>query len=189
MSLWKRISSTASGASKANVAKEPEAVRVLEQEVTTTNRIQEDQAVSNERDVVAEIARAISLTSTSEKAVSPEEGPLEPQQEPPFLPQTVVLEEGVKLTGNLFLENGGEIQGEFHGDLSSCAMVTIAKQGIAQCRLMAKNVVIKGILSGEVESSESILLTTGAKVEATLIAPELVIESGAEIRGYCKAQE
>lgn len=76
-----------------------------------------------------------------------------------------------------------KIRGEFSGELDTRGTIYISFNANVKAKIRAWNVVVDGVLEGEVFSEESIELTPNAKFSGRIIAPKIKIAPGATFYG------
>src|SRR5262249_46975194 len=78
------------------------------------------------------------------------------------------------------------IDGRLKGKIVSDNTLIIGESGQVEAEIDCGVVSIRGTVSGRVHGRQRIELLAGAKVQATLISPKLVIEDGAFFQGDCE---
>jgi cytoskeletal protein CcmA (bactofilin family) len=98
------------------------------------------------------------------------------------------LTEGARVEGSLTCKGDFRLDGHAHGDVTTDGRLVVGAQGIIKGGARGKNVHVYGKIEGNIEASESILLSATAKVIGDISAPKLVVEEGAQLTGKCTMQ-
>ena len=95
------------------------------------------------------------------------------------------MDEGTEFIGELRFRDTFRIDGRLKGKVVSEHTLIVGETGQVDAEIECAVVSIKGSVSGRVAAKERIELLAGARVQATLISPRLVIEEGAVFQGQC----
>ena len=95
------------------------------------------------------------------------------------------MDEGTEFIGELRFQNTFRIDGKLKGKVVSDHTLIVGETGQVEAEIECAVISIKGALSGKVYARQRIELLSGARVQATLISPRLVIEEGAIFQGQC----
>jgi cytoskeletal protein CcmA (bactofilin family) len=95
------------------------------------------------------------------------------------------MDEGTEFIGELRFQNTFRIDGKLKGKVVSEHTLIVGESGQVEAEIECAVVSIKGAVSGKVQARQRIELLSGARVQATLISPRLVIEEGAVFQGQC----
>ena len=95
------------------------------------------------------------------------------------------MDEGTEFIGELRFRDTFRIDGRLKGKVVSEHTLIVGETGQVDAEIECAVVSIKGVVSGRVAARERIELLAGARVQATLISPRLVIEEGAVFQGQC----
>ena len=96
------------------------------------------------------------------------------------------MDEGTEFLGELRFRDTMRIDGRLKGRIVSDNTLIIGESGQVEAEIDCGVVSIRGTVSGRVHGRQRIELLAGAKVQATLISPKLVIEDGAFFQGDCE---
>ncbi|HEY7515053.1 MAG TPA: polymer-forming cytoskeletal protein [Vicinamibacteria bacterium] len=96
------------------------------------------------------------------------------------------MDEGTEFLGELRFRDTMRIDGRLKGKIVSDNTLIIGESGQVEAEIDCGVVSIRGTVSGRVHGRQRIELLAGAKVQATLISPKLVIEDGAFFQGDCE---
>jgi cytoskeletal protein CcmA (bactofilin family) len=99
---------------------------------------------------------------------------------------TTVISAGSKLDGNLFSSENVRFDGFIQGDLSCEKKLVVGKEGRVGGMVKAKEAVIMGQVTGDINVSGSLHLEKHAVVRGNILAGVLSIEDGAVYDGTCK---
>jgi cytoskeletal protein CcmA (bactofilin family) len=95
------------------------------------------------------------------------------------------MDEGTEFIGELRFQNTFRVDGKLKGKVVSDHTLIVGESGQVDAEIDCAVVSIKGAVSGRVHARQRIELLAGARVQATLISPRLVIEEGAVFQGQC----
>jgi cytoskeletal protein CcmA (bactofilin family) len=93
------------------------------------------------------------------------------------------MDEGTEFHGELRFRDTFRIDGQLSGKVFSEHTLIVGEAGKVDAEVDCGVVSIRGTVSGRVTGRERIELLAGAKVQATLVSPKLVIEEGAFFQG------
>ncbi len=90
----------------------------------------------------------------------------------------------VIITGELTGREDLTIEGQVDGKIALREHVlTIGPQGKVNAQVVAKSVVVMGVVHGKITATEIVTIRKNGSVEGDLSAPRVVIEEGAHFRG------
>jgi cytoskeletal protein CcmA (bactofilin family) len=95
------------------------------------------------------------------------------------------MDEGTEFHGELRFRDTFRIDGKLVGKIVSENTLIVGETGHVEADIDCAVVSIRGTVSGRVHGRARIELLAGSKVQATLVAPKLVIEEGAFFQGEC----
>ena len=78
------------------------------------------------------------------------------------------------------------IDGEYEGDLLEVDTLMIGQSGRVKSNIKANNLIIEGIVIGNLESSVRILLRPTSRILGDIKTPELIIQNGVIFQGKCQ---
>jgi cytoskeletal protein CcmA (bactofilin family) len=90
------------------------------------------------------------------------------------------------LKGELISAEPFRIDGTFIGKINSTGKVYIGKNGTSDGILIAKNVIIGGIIKGDVYSEENVLVLKTAHVSGNIYTCSINMEDGVFFDGECR---
>ncbi len=100
-----------------------------------------------------------------------------------------LIGEGTFFKGDLTLNGLLRIDGDFKGTISDGGKVLIGKSGRAEAAVKAGTVVIGGVLKGDIQATEKVVILSSGLVIGNITAPRLLIEDGVILNGYCRIVE
>jgi cytoskeletal protein CcmA (bactofilin family) len=77
------------------------------------------------------------------------------------------------------------IDGDFTGSIKTEGKVLIGKSGRAEAVVHAGTVVIGGVLKGNINASEKVVILSTGMLIGNVTSPRLLVEDGVIINGYC----
>ena len=96
-----------------------------------------------------------------------------------------IIGEGTRFRGDIELRGLLRIDGDFQGNINPDGRVLIGRPGRAQCLIEADTVVVGGILKGDIRAESKIVLLSTAMVIGDIRSPQIIVEEGVIIHGYC----
>jgi cytoskeletal protein CcmA (bactofilin family) len=99
------------------------------------------------------------------------------------------LDEGTEFSGEMRFRDVLRIDGRAKGRIVSDNTLIIGETGQVDAEIDCGVVSIRGRVSGQVRGRERIELLSGCRVQASLVAPKLLIEDGAFFEGDCQMGE
>lgn len=100
----------------------------------------------------------------------------------------VAVEPGVKVIGDLYLDEDSQIGGVFQGRIFAKNSLKLLKEGAVEGHCEASDLEVYGKFQGGMVCKRSILIKAGADVAGSLRAPHLKVEEGAEIDCNCSVE-
>ena len=98
-----------------------------------------------------------------------------------------VIGQGTLITGDVAFSGGlhldGKVKGNVSGDNDSRATLTISEQGEVEGDVRVENLILNGMVSGDVYASERVELAANARVTGTVYYRLLEMAMGAEVNG------
>ena len=95
------------------------------------------------------------------------------------------MDEGTEFNGELRFRDTFRIDGRLKGKIVSDNTLIVGESGQVEADIDCGVVSIRGMVAGRVHGRQRIEVLAGARVQATLMAPRLVIEEGAFFQGEC----
>jgi len=95
------------------------------------------------------------------------------------------MDEGTEFNGELRFRDTFRIDGRLKGKVVSDNTLIVGESGQVEADIDCGVVSIRGVVTGRVQGRQRIEVLAGARVQATLVSPRLVIEEGAFFQGEC----
>ena len=96
-----------------------------------------------------------------------------------------VINNDIHFKGTLKFKNSLKIKGSFEGKIETDGHLIIGEEAKVSADIKAGIVAVNGNLNGKINSSKRIELYEHSKTKADLVAPDLVVETGASFNGTC----
>ena len=96
---------------------------------------------------------------------------------------TAFIDQGSEFEGKLSFKDTVRIDGTFSGEISSDNTLIVGESGQIMASIHSVSVVISGLVEGDINASEQIVLHKSAVVNGDLDAPTIVMEEGAQLNG------
>ncbi|HEX7049780.1 MAG TPA: polymer-forming cytoskeletal protein [Longimicrobiales bacterium] len=81
------------------------------------------------------------------------------------------------------------LNGTPSGDIASTGALIVGERAVVRANVRADSVVGRGDVIGDITTLERIEVKSNARVVGDLIAPEVVVDSGARFEGTCRMGE
>ncbi|MCS7298837.1 MAG: polymer-forming cytoskeletal protein [Spirochaetia bacterium] len=86
-----------------------------------------------------------------------------------------------------FMVNGSiRIDGKFEGEMLKVSHVTIGVKGKVKSNISAMNVVVEGVLIGNIDAKVRVMLLPTSRVYGDITTPEIIIQQGVLFEGKIK---
>ncbi|MFY9731686.1 MAG: polymer-forming cytoskeletal protein, partial [Candidatus Acidiferrales bacterium] len=103
---------------------------------------------------------------------------------PPATRGTSRISSGIRIkgeiSGNDDLYIDGQAEGQFHFPQSK---VTVGPNGKVKANIEAREIVVEGIVTGDLKASTNVQLGGSSRVQGSLVTPRIAIDDGARLRG------
>ena len=93
------------------------------------------------------------------------------------------IDEGTEFVGELRFRDTFRVDGIVRGRIVSDNMLVIGESGFVEAEIDCGVVSIRGRVRGHIRARDRIEILAGARVEATLDSPRMVVEEGATLAG------
>ncbi len=90
---------------------------------------------------------------------------------------------GIHVRGRVSGEEDLHIEGRLEGSIELTETVYVAPDGIVIATVQARDVVVSGIVVGNVTAEDSVTLNAGAKLMGDVTAPRVIVADGASFSG------
>ena len=97
-----------------------------------------------------------------------------------------ILGRGCKFEGKLSFDGTVQIDGEFYGDIDSAGHLVVSDGAKIDGTIKVASAVVSGAMTGRVETSGTLELTSTASLVGELVVDSLTIERGAHFQGEVK---
>jgi cytoskeletal protein CcmA (bactofilin family) len=87
--------------------------------------------------------------------------------------------------GRFAVRGSLRIDGKFEGDALIVDKVFIGPKGKVKTNIQASNVVVEGILIGNINATSRVLLLPTSRILGDIQSPELIIQAGTILKGRC----
>jgi cytoskeletal protein CcmA (bactofilin family) len=87
--------------------------------------------------------------------------------------------------GKFAVKGSIRIDGKFEGDILIVDKVFIGPRGKVKTNIRASSVVIEGILIGNINATNRVLLLPTSRILGDIQTPELIIQNGTILKGRC----
>lgn len=95
------------------------------------------------------------------------------------------LDEGSKIRGELRFEDTFRIDGHLDGKTTSKGDLIVGEKGRVEGEIVVGQLFVSGTVHGSVQATGRVEIAAGARVEADVDTPVLVVEEGAHFSGGC----
>lgn len=95
------------------------------------------------------------------------------------------LDRESKISGELRFLHTFRIDGQLEGKALSEGVLIVGEDGRVDGEVRVKELVVSGTVRGTVQAKERVEIIAGARVEADIDTPVLVVEEGAHFSGGC----
>jgi len=104
---------------------------------------------------------------------------------PPSAPidGATIVGPGIRISGRVTGEEDLHVEGRIDGAIQLSDTLFVAPGGIVAAEVEAHNVVVSGVIVGNVTARDCVTLHAGAKLVGDITAPRLVIADGAAFKG------
>lgn len=96
---------------------------------------------------------------------------------------TAFIDQGSEFEGKLSFKDTVRIDGTFSGEISSDNTLIVGESGQIMATIHSVCVVISGLVEGDIQASDQIVLHKTAVVNGNLAAPTVIMEEGAQLNG------
>jgi len=96
-----------------------------------------------------------------------------------------IIGENSFFEGKFKLKGSLRIDGKFEGEYIEVDKLTIGRTGKINTNINANNVIVEGIVVGNIKAKTRVLLLPTARVLGDIKTPELIIQNGVILEGRC----
>ncbi len=101
---------------------------------------------------------------------------------------TTILGKGSSFDGKLTFEGAVRIDGVFSGEIETQGTLMIGETAEVKAKIHASQIIIEGLIRGEIIASNSLEIHDSARVYGNLLCPSLMIQKGAIFEGTCRME-
>ena len=128
--------------------------------------------------VPAAPADSVPLAAPPAQPVAPTVAP------PPAVRGISRISSGIRINGEISGDDDlyidGQAEGQFHFPQ---AKVTVGPNGKVKANIEAREIVVEGVVTGDLKASAGVQLGGSSRVQGSLITPRIAIDDGAKLRG------
>jgi cytoskeletal protein CcmA (bactofilin family) len=99
---------------------------------------------------------------------------------------TAFIDQGSEFEGKLSFKDTVRIDGSFSGEIASDNTLIVGETGEIHASIRSVCVVISGLVEGDIDASDQVVLHKTANVTGDISAPSLMIEEGARFNGQVR---
>ncbi len=96
-----------------------------------------------------------------------------------------VIGENSYFSGNFHINGSLRIDGRFEGKFLQAEQLYIGPQGKIRTNINAISVIVEGLVIGNINATNRVLLMPTAKILGDIKTPELIIQKGVILEGRC----
>ncbi len=93
--------------------------------------------------------------------------------------------EGTTVEGKIFCEGSLRVDGKVKGEIDIKGVLTVGEKGIIDSNIKAGEVVLMGIINGNVVSDRKVEIFNSGKLNGDVQTPKIAIEEGGVLEGKC----
>lgn len=93
------------------------------------------------------------------------------------------IDQGSEFEGKLSFKDTVRVDGCFRGEITSQNTLVVGETGEIMATVRSRNVIVSGMVTGNIFASERIVLHKTARVEGDIEAGAIAIEEGATLNG------
>jgi cytoskeletal protein CcmA (bactofilin family) len=99
---------------------------------------------------------------------------------------TTIIAQGTIFKGNIDSNDSLRIDGEITGDIETPGKVIVGTTGKIIGNIIGNDVMVSGMVKGDIHASNGLFLKSGSKVEGNIAARILSVEQDAIFKGSCQ---
>lgn len=100
--------------------------------------------------------------------------------------ESTVIGSDARFKGEMAFDGAAKILGQFEGTIKAGGEIEIGPGARCKAAIEATNVLLDGVVDGNVTGHDKVQLTANAKLHGDLVAKTLVIAEGAAFVGHCR---
>lgn len=94
-----------------------------------------------------------------------------------------IIGEGIQIRGNLSGSGDLVVRGRVEGHVALQDHLTVETTGVVVANIELRGVTVNGQMSGDIDATQTVAISSSATVIGDIRAPEIEIEDGARFRG------
>jgi len=99
----------------------------------------------------------------------------------------VAVPAGGRYRGLLSFRGAARVDGDFAGEVIAGGTLWVGERGVVRARIEVDELIVAGVLDGEVRARSRIELRTTGRVSGALFTPRLALADGCILQGRCRA--
>jgi cytoskeletal protein CcmA (bactofilin family) len=100
-----------------------------------------------------------------------------------------MIGEQSRFRGDISVSGSARVDGEFEGTIAATESVIVGKSGVVRADVQARDMVVAGIVAGNLVAHDRVELHAGARVDGDIETRTLVVDEGVTFNGKCVMPE
>ena len=100
-----------------------------------------------------------------------------------------IIGQNTSVKGSLTSSGALRIDGQFEGDVTTTADLIVGEAGVVTAQVAARNALVAGSITGNMDISDKLELLPTAKLVGDLRVGSLIIGEGAVFKGKCEMRQ
>jgi cytoskeletal protein CcmA (bactofilin family) len=96
-----------------------------------------------------------------------------------------IIGENTSFKGIFTIKGPLRIDGDFTGKIISSGKVIIGKTGRAECIILAKNVVVGGVVKGDIYAEDKVVILKSSEIIGNIYSSSVIMDDGVIFNGKC----
>ena len=96
------------------------------------------------------------------------------------------LDPGTSVNGKLSFSTPTRIEGKIKGEVRASALLVVARGGVVDGTIWARQLVVEGMVTGQILGAERVEIQPGARVSGGIETRTLIVADGAHFEGDCR---
>lgn len=88
--------------------------------------------------------------------------------------------------GDFKFDSAAKVLGSFEGSINGKGVIHIGDGCKCKAAIAAKEILIEGVVEGNVEAGDRVELKTNGRITGDIVASKMTMADGASIDGYCR---
>ncbi len=109
-----------------------------------------------------------------------------PSSSAPPVPASTTIGPTIHVRGRILGEEDLRVEGRVDGAIELTETLIVEESGVVLAEIQARDVVVRGIVIGNVTATDSVTLDAGAKLMGDIEAPRVILADGAAFKGSVK---